>query len=322
MHPCHLDSLLIDYYACLAVLYWAASAPPANMAPFTLRCAWHDCSCTAHDVYPPDPNGFTLSSYKREMMMSKVTSNITIDGKRWVLPAPPLTIGLATPIASSPRRDPATALNNSIDFWANARSSTYTSTFHFSGQWPSLIDAYWNNGTVLDQRTIERTGCCISEDAYQWGFSSLLLLTFCCATIGFAIVLILLQTDVYWNSRSDRYHQSHSLYADVLYLARELKVAFGRDPKDNTPSPEALRKQVERQKRGLGLDVDELPMSRWQERKLSRAAKAAERKGERAMESTGSLTLEPSAESVKLHKGLDSAVREEGKLGHAERDGR
>ena len=255
-------------------------------------------------------------------MMSKVTSNITIDGKRWVLPAPPLTIGLATLIASSPRRDPATALNNSIDFWANARSSTYTSTFHFSGQWPSLIDAYWNNGTVLDQRTIERTGRCVSEDAYQWGFSSLLLLTFCCATIGFAIVLILLQTDVYWNSRSDRYHQSHSLYADVLYLARELKVAFGRDLKDNTPSPEALRKQVERQKRGLGLDVDELPMSRWQERKLSRAAKAAGRKGERAMESTGSLTLGLSAESVELHKGLDSAVREEGKLGDAERDSR
>jgi hypothetical protein len=266
------------------------------------------------------------------MMLPKVTSNITVDGKRWVLPAPPLTIGLATLVASSPRRDPATALNNSIDFWTDARSFTYTSTFYFNGQRPGLIDAYWNNGTVLDKQTIEHTGRCVSEDAYQWGFSSLLLLTFCSATIAFAIVLIMLQTDVYWNSRFDRHHQSHSLYTDVLYLAEELKAAFGRDLENNTQTSMALRKQVERQKHGLSLDVDELPMSRWQERKSSRAAKAAARKEERAMESTGSLTrelraldardTEQGAESLELHKGLDSVVHEEGKLEGAEHDGR
>jgi hypothetical protein len=265
-------------------------------------------------------------------MLPTVTSNITIGSKRWALPAPPLTIGLATVVASFPRRDPTTALNNSIDFWADARSSTYTSMFNFNGQRPSLIDTYWNNGTVLDQQTIEHTARCVSEDAYQWGFSSLLLLTFCSATIAFAIVLILLQTDVYWNSRSDRYYQSHSLYADILYLAEELRAAFGRDLKDNMPSPKALRKQVESQKQGLSLDVDGLPMSRWQERKLSRAIKAAARKQERAMESTGSLTREVRAlgardaeqgtESLELYKGLDSAVHEEGRLEDAERDGR
>ena len=264
------------------------------------------------------------------MMMSKVTSNITIDGKRWILPAPPLAIGLATLVASSPKRNPATTLNNSIDFWDGARSSIYTGTFYFNGQRPSLIDAYWNNGTVIDQQTIEHTSRCVSEDAYQWGFSSLLLLTFCSTTIAFAIVLILLQTDVYWNSRFDRHHQSHSLYADILYLAEELKVAFGRDLKDNTPSPKALRKQVERQKRGLSLDVDELPVSRWQERLLSRAAKAAARKEERAMESTGSLTrelraldardTELGAKPLELHKRLDLAVHEESKLEDDERD--
>lgn len=258
-------------------------------------------------------------------MLPKVTSNITIDGKLWELPAPPLTIGLATWIYNSPRHDPATTLDNSIDFWAAATTFPYLGTFNFNDQQSSNIDVYWNNGTVLDARTIEHTGRCVSEDAYQWGFSSLLLLTFCSATIAFAVVLILLQTDVYWNSRSDRSHQSHSLYADALYLAEELKAAFGRALEDTAPSPEALRRNVERRKQGLRLDVDELPMSRWQERRLSRAAgRAAAQKKGTATESTGSLTHELSAlsardteqgpEDVGLHKGLDSAVHEEGKL--------
>lgn len=159
------------------------------MTPITLRCARHECSCTPHDVYPPDPDAFAFSSDKREMMLPKATSNITIDGKRCIHPAPSLTIGLAALMSSSPRRDPATALNNSIDFWADARSFTDTNTFYFNGR-PSLVDAHWNNGTVLDRQTIERTGRCVSEDAYQWGFPSLLLRTFCSATIAFAIVLI------------------------------------------------------------------------------------------------------------------------------------
>ncbi|GAB7333330.1 hypothetical protein MBLNU13_g04957t1 [Cladosporium sp. NU13] len=163
---------------------------------------------------------------------------------RWVHPAPSLTIGLAALMSSSPRRDPATALNNSIDFWADARSFTDTNTFYFNGS-PSLVDAHWNNGTVLDRLPIERTGRCVSEDAYQWGFPSLLLRTFCSATIAFAIVLI---------PAADRH---------ILYLAEELKAGFGRDLKDNPPSPKALRKEVESQKQGLRLDVDELPMSRW-----------------------------------------------------------
>ena len=334
MHTRYVDLLPIDYFTCLGVIYWATSAPPTNMTPFTLQCARHDCSCTAHDVYPSDPGGLTLPSERHEMMLPKVTSNITIDGKPWELPAPPLTIGLTILIYSSPRRNPATALVNSIDFWADARSFTDPNTFYFNGRRPGVVDAYWNNGTVLDRRTIEHTGRCVSEDAYQWGFSSLLLLTFCSATIAFAAVLILLQTDVYWNSRSDRFHQSHSLYADVLFLTEELKAAFGRDSKDTALSPDALRKQVERRKQGLGLDVDELPMSRWQERQLSRAAKAAARKAEHcATESTGSPTHELRAlsardaeqgpKSLELLEKVDSAaVHEESKLEDGERDGR
>lgn len=258
-------------------------------------------------------------------MLPKVTSNITIDGKLWELPAPPLTLGLATWIYNSPRHDPATTLDNSIDFWAEATTFPYLGTFNFNDQQSSNIDVYWNNGTVLDARTIQHTGRCVSDDAYQWGFSSLLPLTFCSATIAFAVVLLLLQIDIYWNSRSNRSHQSHSLYADALYLAEELKAAFSRALKDTAPSPEALRRKVERRKQGLRLDVDELPMSRWQERRLSRAAsRAAARMEPTAMKSTGSLTRELSAlsardaeqgpEDVGLHKGLDSAVHEEGKL--------
>lgn len=332
MHICHLDYFLIDYYTCLGVIYWATSAPPANVTPITLQCARHDCSCTAHDIYPPGPGEYSSSFDKRQMVFSKVTSSITIDGKLWQLPAPPLTIDLASTTLDPPIRDPATLPNNAIDFWADAQGFSYVKVFNYNAQQPHLVETYWNNGTVLDEQTIRRTGRCVSEDAYLWGFSSLLLLTFCSATIAFAIVSILLQSDVYWNSRHDRYHQSHCLYADVLYLAKELKAAFGRDIKDNTQSPRALHKQVERQKQGLRLDVHELPMSRWQERKILRVAKAAARKEGAATEFTGGLThelralsardAEQGAESLKLHEGPDSAVHEEGQVQAAERANR
>jgi hypothetical protein len=83
--------------------------------------------------------------------------------------------------------------------------------------------------------------------------------------------LIVLQTDVYWNSRHDRDHQSHSIYTDVLYLAEELKNAFGQDVEDHMRSPKAFDKKIGNWKQGLRLDVRELPLSRWQELAAERA---------------------------------------------------
>jgi hypothetical protein len=149
-----------------------------------------------------------------------------------------------------------------------------------------------HNGTVLDEALIRKTSRCIAEDAYAWGFSSLLLLTFCCCTIAFAMALILLQTDVYWNSRHDRDHQFHSIYTDVLYLAEELKNTFGQNVEDHLHSPKAFDKKVGEWKQGLRLDVRDLPLSRWQEWRLSRATKRADRKAKIASATDHDSTLE------------------------------
>jgi hypothetical protein len=201
-----------------------------------------------------------------------MTSTITIGGEFRRLPAPPLKIGLRS---SSYRPHSLLSLldGNASDRWSGF--TTMPSSYHYSflvgaDQGPySTAPYYMFNETALEVEVLKRDGRCIAEDAYSWGFSSLLLLTFCCYTIAFALALILLQTDVYWNSRHDRNRQSHSIYTDVLYLAEELKKTFGQNIEDHMQSPKAFEKQVGKWKQGLRLGVLELPPSRWQERRLS-----------------------------------------------------
>jgi hypothetical protein len=96
--------------------------------------------------------------------------------------------------------------------------------------------------------------------------------------------LILLQTDVYWNSRHNREHQSHSIYTDVLYLAEELKKTFGHNVEDHVRSPKVFDKKVEDWKQGLRLDVRKLPLSRWQKWRQSQASMHSHRKAKIASE--------------------------------------
>lgn len=134
----------------------------------------------------------------------------------------------------------------------------------------SDVRAYTNNGTGYNETGIRDTGRCIAEDEYSWGFSFLLLFTFCILTICFALSLIMLQTDVYWNSRCDRDHQYYSIYTDALYLAGKLESRFGSMTGGEAPPPETLEKLVEGSKEGLKLEVTSLPLSRWEEKQQSR----------------------------------------------------
>jgi hypothetical protein len=142
-------------------------------------------------------------------------------------------------------------MNNPIDYWSENELENFYSVYKFNNETAGVITTYWNNGTSLDKDTIKRIGRCISEDAYSWGFSSLLLLTFWCFTIAVASASISLPTDVYWNSSYDHHHQFHSIYIDVLYLAEELKSIFGLNLKDKMRSPRAFGKEVEHQKQGF-----------------------------------------------------------------------
>jgi hypothetical protein len=296
LHVCYAGLHFADYYTCLGVIT-AAAAPWLKegdaKTDYTLECARHKCSCSARDV-PAFPSYETGSGYeafvaaRRLNISATVTSVISINGTLWELPAPPLMVGI---VGSSRSRSSSwiDSTTSSMRYWGRQGQfpDIVQPTFLFSDSSEAPNDVYWNNGTTFDGNTIKRTRRCISEDAYSCGFSSLLLLTFCCFTIAFAVALILLQTDVYWNSRSDRLHQSHSLYTDVLYLAEELKASFGGEAK----SPKTFSKQVERQKHAhaLRLETDGLPLSRWHEWRLARAAKAATRKGRAPPKYTDSL---------------------------------
>lgn len=251
------------------------------MTSKTLECGSHDCSCSVRDVGPFEDTtqggwGDRADGKADEIfawIFANTTSHLTLDDKHWDLSAPPLLIGLKTYFFEEMLR---TSYKDAADYWSNStgrRWSTLPLTSNEFSEYPNTM--YWYNGTAFDAATIARTGRCVSEDQYQWDFSSLLLLTFCAFTTLFASTLILLQTDVYWNSRNDRDHQSHSLYTDILYVAEELGARFHGNAAEHVRSPKAFERQVEGSKERLYLEVHELPLSRWQERKMLRAAEKA-----------------------------------------------
>jgi hypothetical protein len=130
---------------------------------------------------------------------------------------------------------------------------------------PSFIYKMWTyNGTVFDDPEVRNTSVCIASDQYSWGFSSMLLLTFCIYTLLFSAALILLQAEVYWYSRSDRLDLSSSIYTDILFLADAIQTRFGHGIWD-IPVKE-LDKQVRDHRGGISVDVDKLPCSRMEMR--------------------------------------------------------
>jgi hypothetical protein len=224
-----------------------------------------------------------------------MSSTVTIDGQLLDV-APPLVVGLQT-LGFRPdwlRGDLWQDWHgdNARDFWAETSIEQGSELQLLNGSYISVSGIYMHDEILLDEASIIKTGRCIADEAYSWGFSSLLLLTFCCYIIAFALALIVLQTDVYWNSRHDRDHQSHSIYTDVLYLAEELKKTFGHNVEDHLRSPKSFDKKVEERKQGLRLDVRELLLSRWQEWRQSRAAKRSIRKANVAPPNSDDPSLE------------------------------
>ena len=214
-----------------------------------------------------------------------MTSTIAISGHLWRLPAPPLKIGLR----SSTTGPTIVLVNETIldgnggDIWSAFNTIIFKNFYKFLDS-DVAGPFYMFNETSLEEEALKKDGRCIAEDAYSWGFSSLLLLTFCSYTISFALALILLQTDVYWNSRSDRNHQSHSIYTDVLYLAEELKNTFGQNVEDHMQSSKAFDTRIGDWKQGLRLNISELPPSRWQEQRMPHATERAKREAKISFE--------------------------------------
>lgn len=169
-----------------------------------------------------------------------MTSGITFGGREWSLSAPPLNV----------------AIWNREGFWTALNGSNGTI-------WPSLHTNLFFNNTPLGSGTIETIigrSKCVAEKQYSWGFSSLLLFTFCIYTLGFVLTLVVLQTEVYWFSRVERFDPSYSLYQDILDIAAALNAKFGDDLKGM--SGKELHRKIQCHRGGISLMVDDLPSPR------------------------------------------------------------
>lgn len=133
-----------------------------------------------------------------------ITSSITISNMPWELPGPPLNISI--PVTST------TCL------WTNGSVS----------EWPEYSTWYYNE-TEVNLTTIKANSRFVAADRYAWGFSASLILTFCVYTIMFATSLAVLQTEMYWNSRSDHMSRDQSLYGDIIFLVKGFKALLGND---------------------------------------------------------------------------------------------
>ncbi|KAI7504660.1 hypothetical protein KC347_g8236 [Hortaea werneckii] len=81
-------------------------------------------------------------------------------------------------------------------------------------------------------------GKCLPSKDYVWGFSSLMLFTFCMLTILILLLLIVLHYDAYCNSMADRYKLRISAFRDVLDLAEELRAHYGEAEVASMSAPE------------------------------------------------------------------------------------
>jgi hypothetical protein len=180
-----------------------------------------------------------------------LTSNTTIDGRNWELPSPPLDIGTPLEFPTDENFTLGTSAGAIWSYKTFQLDSSGNATTTRTGQFDSPFPKFAYGHAALDEVTVVATGRCISQKAYSWGFSSLLLFTFCCATIFFAAILLALEFNIYWHGRSTAC-DPYSIYKDVLFLADELRTRFGNDVASF--SKQALEAKVAKDKKGIGFE--------------------------------------------------------------------
>jgi hypothetical protein len=105
--------------------------------------------------------------------------------------------------------------------------------------------ALGNDSNLFFGERLADFGICLPSKEYVWGFSSLMLFTFCMLTVVILLLLIILHYDAYSNSMADRYKLRISPYRDILDLAEELRVHYGEAEVALMPAAEldkAMRK--------------------------------------------------------------------------------
>ena len=120
----------------------------------------------------------------------------------------------------------------------------------------------WGSQNVtVDGEDLASIGVCLPSKEYVWGFSSLMLFTFCMLTVVVLLLLIALHYDAYFNSMADRYKLQISPYRDVLDLAEELRSYYGEAEVVSMPARE-LDKVMQRDPATIGLETATLHKTR------------------------------------------------------------
>lgn len=170
-----------------------------------------------------------------------------------------------------------------------------------------LLFAY--NNVSITPYNILLNGKCLPDSDYIWGFSSLMLFTFCMITIAVALFLIALHYDAYFNSAADRYKLSISPYRDVLDVAEELRAHYGATEAADMPAEE-LDKAMREDPVAAGLETQILHRSRraqWKQAKASK--KAFTRSDARKRSKTAESQAGTDAEESLMSMGLDAQLR-------------
>jgi len=130
--------------------------------------------------------------------------------------------------------------------------------------------SYFSSGNddALTYREVLYYSKCMPADSYKWGFSSLMLFTFCAASIFVGFLVMVLHYDALYNSTADQYELEISAYRDVLDLASELRAHFGAAQVESMSGSE-LEKEMNHRPARASLDTTEL---REAEFKASRSA--------------------------------------------------
>jgi hypothetical protein len=124
--------------------------------------------------------------------------------------------------------------------------------------------AYGNTSFELNEVTAR--GICLPTNEYVWGFSSLMLFTFCMLTIVIATMLMVLHYDAFCNSAADRYRLYVSPYRDVLDLADEMRTHYG-STEVASMSAQALDKAMRQNPATVGLETASLNAPRLSQKK-------------------------------------------------------
>lgn len=182
-------------------------------------------------------SGFDKSNKARELLFNKTRDSLPLQQNITDTHTPPMWSFTLWPRNTTWNgTDYFRIYENYMDSTIVFRNTTYhlDKSIHLQRNTDSAGDPH--SGTVfsLDDKNVTypgdslaQIGICLPSKDYVWGFSSLMLFTFCMLTVVVLLLLVTLHYDVYCNSMADQYKMRISPYRDVLDLAEELRAHYG-----------------------------------------------------------------------------------------------